>query len=218
MQRHLRETLTPRVMTSSTTDKQNRRALRQKYRRLRRELPGRTQREHASAVVRHLRSSNLLLRHGSVTAYLTNHRDGELDCLPAIRALWAMNRTILLPVVGRTRGFMHLYRYQRDTRLIVNRYGIAEPAADDQHIGLMAVSLVLLPLVAFDDAGGRLGMGGGYYDRFLSTLPAGMRPRLVGLGHEIQRSPTPLPADNWDIPLDDIVTEAGWRQCHAARH
>jgi 5-formyltetrahydrofolate cyclo-ligase len=129
-----------------------------------------------------------------------------------------MNRTVLLPVIGRNRGFMALYHYAPDSPLTINRYGIAEPAVDvNRHISLLSVSLVLLPLVAFDDAGGRLGMGGGYYDRFLGALPTGLRPRLVGLAHEIQRSPVPLPADNWDIPLDDIITEAGWRRCGASR-
>ena len=70
---------------------------------------------------------------------------------------------------------------------------------------------MLLPLVAFDENGGRLGMGGGYYDRFLGSLPALLRPRLVGLAHEVQRSNAPLPKDSWDIPLDDIVTETGWQ-------
>lgn len=199
-------------MSSSTPDNLNRRQLRHRYRRLRRNLSAHTQRDHARAVVRHLHNSNLLLRNGSVAAYLTNYRDGELDSQPTIRRLWIMNRNVVLPVVGRTRGFMDLYRYQPDSRLVANRYGIEEPATNDQHISPMAVSLILLPLVAFDDSGGRLGMGGGYYDRFLGALPVSLRPRLVGLAHEIQRSPTPLPADNWDIALDDVVTEAGWRQ------
>jgi len=221
MQRHFRETrhlsrhaMNPTADASNITE---RRALRRRFRSLRSALSPRAQKHHADAVLRHLLHSNLLLRRGSVAAYLTNHAEGELDCRPLIRQFWRMGRTVVLPAVGRTRGFMALYRYDPTTRLVVNRYGIAEPAADTDSVSLMTLSMVLLPLVAFDDDGGRLGMGGGYYDRFLGARPALLRPRLVGLAHEIQRSSTPLPCEPWDIPLDDIVTEAGWRHLGSAR-
>jgi 5-formyltetrahydrofolate cyclo-ligase len=220
MQRHFRETsfICPYLMNSSVTQNLDRAELRRHFRRLRRKLSVQKRQTHAAAVTRHLSNANLLLRSGAVAAYLTNHRDGELDCMPTIRRLWRMQREVVLPVVGRTRGFMDLYHYRPGTRLVTNRYGIAEPESDRDPVKLLSVSIVLLPLVAFDDGGGRLGMGGGYYDRFLGTVPAQLRPRLIGLAHDVQYSPSPLPADDWDIALDDIVTESGWRRCKDNHH
>jgi 5-formyltetrahydrofolate cyclo-ligase len=71
--------------------------------------------------------------------------------------------------------------------------------------------VLFMPLVAFDDSGSRLGMGAGYYDRYLGRLPGGLTPLLVGLAHEAQRSNTPLPGNPWDVPLDGVVTENGWQ-------
>ena len=70
------------------------------------------------------------------------------------------------------------------------------------------MQLVLLPLVAFDNDGGRLGMGGGFYDRTFSftRLRAGPAPRLIGVAHELQRVDH-LPVADWDIPLEAIVTD-----------
>ena len=77
-------------------------------------------------------------------------------------------------------------------------------------INTRALDLVLAPLVAFDDQGHRLGMGGGFYDRHFGGLPERLRPLLVGVAHEIQRADA-LPTQPWDMPLDGILTEAGWR-------
>jgi 5-formyltetrahydrofolate cyclo-ligase len=76
--------------------------------------------------------------------------------------------------------------------------------------------VLFLPLVAFDDHGNRLGMGAGYYDRYIGRQPAGLRPLLVGLAHETQRASADLPARSWDARLDAVVTEAGW-QAFSAR-
>ncbi len=214
MQRHFREISidSSRLMSTDFSNSPNtRRELRAHFRSRRRTLSIASQLQHAQAVTRHLRNSGLLWRRGCIAAYLPNHSEGELDCVPIMQALWSMNRRVVLPVVGRQRGFMELCRYQPDTRLVTNRYGIAEPEPGSPNAHRLSCALMLLPLVAFDENGGRLGMGGGYYDRFLGSLPALLRPRLVGLAHEVQRSNAPLPKDSWDIPLDDIVTETGWQ-------
>ncbi|SDR01404.1 5-formyltetrahydrofolate cyclo-ligase [Pseudoxanthomonas sp. CF385] len=92
--------------------------------------------------------------------------------------------------------------------LVTNRYGIPEPDIDPRS-GLRAdeMALIAVPLVGFDDAGHRLGMGGGWYDR---TLAARLRqpapPWLVGVGFEAQRVAS-VDAQAWDVPLDAICTE-----------
>ena len=190
----------------------SRRKLRREFRRLRRALSGAQQQKHAEAVFRHLDNAGLLWRSGAVGAYLTDPDEGELNCMPTISRLWQRGRRVGLPVVGGQRGFMDLFRYQPDTRLVRNRYDILEPEPGSPHIPLLSCSIMLVPLVAFDDHGTRLGMGGGYYDRFLARLPATLRPRLIGIAHELQRASGKLPRDQWDIPLNDVVTELGWQQ------
>ena len=67
-----------------------------------------------------------------------------------------------------------------------------------------------MPLVAFDTECNRLGMGGGYYDRTLGFLHRRNRwqsPRLIGVAHDCQKV-DPLPIQNWDIPLQGVITES----------
>jgi 5-formyltetrahydrofolate cyclo-ligase len=69
------------------------------------------------------------------------------------------------------------------------------------------MSLVCLPLVAFDARGNRLGMGGGFYDRTLAFMRnKGQKPSLAGCAYAFQEVPL-LPAESWDIPLTLIVTD-----------
>jgi 5-formyltetrahydrofolate cyclo-ligase len=85
-----------------------------------------------------------------------------------------------------------------------NRYGIAEPAS-----GMRAarLDLIVLPLVAFDAQGHRLGMGGGYYDRLLARTRRG-GPRRVGYAFSAQQADA-LPHEAHDAKLDAVATERG---------
>ena len=109
---------------------------------------------------------------------------------------------------------MRFVRYRTDSVMRVNRYGIAEP--DPRHAEVIPVrrlDLILLPLVAFDERGWRLGSGAGYYDRALHHLRTGRRwrrPKLIGVGYECQRVDR-LQPDAWDVPLDGMLTERGLR-------
>jgi len=85
-----------------------------------------------------------------------------------------------------------------------NRFALREPvpgiACPAQHL-----DLILVPLVAFDRSGNRLGAGGGYYDRYLAAAPA-PGPLTIGVAFSFQESAS-LPVQDWDIPLHAIVTE-----------
>ena len=92
--------------------------------------------------------------------------------------------------------------------LVTNRFGIPEPQVDPASLlDPSELAVVVLPLVAFDVDGNRVGMGGGWYDRSLAPLrDARMRPLLVGVGYEVQRVDALDPAP-WDVPLDAVCTE-----------
>ena len=99
--------------------------------------------------------------------------------------------------------------YSPDTLLVKAYFDILEPKIAQQHHkhGLQ-MEVVIVPLVGFDKAGNRLGMGGGYYDRTFTrkhTLHL-QRPKLIGWAHECQKVPQ-LPTQPWDVPLDAVVTE-----------
>lgn len=85
-----------------------------------------------------------------------------------------------------------------------NRYGIPEPLVDiGEVIAPRELDLIFMPLVAFDEKGTRLGMGGGYYDR---TLAKENHPLLIGVAYEFQRQDYFAPQE-WDVPLTAVITE-----------
>lgn len=181
-----------------------RRALRRQMRDRRRALSDSQRRRAAARLARHLRSQLALHRSRRVGLYLPS--DGELDA-----TLWARSgptRQLFLPRLDRLHaGHMHFARWQPDQALVANRYGIDEPAPDQPTALLWSLDLLLIPLVAFDGHGQRLGMGGGFYDRALARLlRQPRRPRLVGVGYRFQQVPE-LPTAAWDQPLDAVVTD-----------
>ncbi|MBV6424440.1 MAG: 5-formyltetrahydrofolate cyclo-ligase [Steroidobacteraceae bacterium] len=100
-----------------------------------------------------------------------------------------------------------------------NRYGIVEPPRSAPTLRAARLDIVLVPLVGFDRAGTRLGMGGGYYDRafaFRRRRRAPSRPLLIGIAFACQQVDT-LPAADHDIRLDAVITERGLiRTTHGA--
>ena len=184
------------------TDSRN--VLRRRIRQRRRSLSG-EQRQ----IAQHLASCRLrrlspLWRARSVAVYLAV--DGEADPATVATCAYARGQRIYAPVLhGETLRFA---RFNEDTPLRRNRFGILEPATRDC-IDPRQLDIVLTPLVAFDDSGTRIGMGGGYYDRcfgFLKERTRWIRPKLIGLAYEFQRLRT-VSRNAWDIPLWAAVTE-----------
>ncbi|NIY47910.1 5-formyltetrahydrofolate cyclo-ligase [Cedecea colo] len=132
--------------------------------------------------------------------------DGELDTRPLIRALWQAGKAVYLPVLHPfSKGSLLFLRYDKNSHLVMNRLKILEPKLDVRNVlALDNLDVLITPLVAFDEQGQRLGMGGGFYDRTLQNWRQhGLQP--VGLAHDCQLVPT-LPAEQWDIPLPAVVT------------
>lgn len=138
----------------------------------------------------------------------------EVDVSDLFVEAFATGRVVFVPVVGAT-GRMRFVRLERDAALTRNRYGIWEPEGTPDAIPAPQLDLVITPLVAFDDAGNRIGMGAGYYDRcfsFLRHRTRWLHPKLVGAAFSCQRVPT-IPAAEWDIPLFAVATEQGLHRC-----
>ncbi len=135
--------------------------------------------------------------------------DGEIDPADTVRMAWDRGKSVYPPVLrpGRTLLFAP---YTQTTTLNTNRFGIPEPTVDETElVPGRSLDLVLVPLVAFDEKGHRLGMGGGYYDRsfaFLLRQTDLSKPVLLGAALELQKVAELIPQP-WDVPLHGIVTE-----------
>lgn len=187
---------------------------RRQLRARRRALDPRERERRSAALSRHLFNQPLFRNSRHIAVYLPS--DGEVETTAIIEYAWEMGKLVYLPVLV---PFLHnrlwFSRYDPDTLLVRNRFGIGEPrAVHRQRVLTHALDLVLTPLVGFDAEGNRLGMGGGFYDRsfgFLGRRRHWHKPRLVGLAYDFQQLPQ-LPAQPWDVPLTAVVTDSGWHR------
>lgn len=135
-----------------------------------------------------------------VALYLSN--DGEISPHLLCEYFWQQQIETYLPVVqGKQLTFAC---YSSATIWQENQFGIKEPLTSEYLAG-NELDIVLLPLVGFDSKGGRLGMGGGFYDRTFENKRADQKPLLIGLAHDCQEVKS-LPVEGWDVPLQAIIT------------
>ena len=183
-------------------------ALRSTLRALRRRLPARERRRSANRVAVRLARLPVFSSARWIAGYLPF--DGELDSLPSMQRAGAAGKNLCLPMIDPVRrGKMTLGHFQRSGVLLLNRFGILEPCRRlTTRVPLRQIDIVLMPLVGFDEQGNRLGMGAGYYDRFLHRRIRGQwrRPLLVGIAFDLQRAEH-IPHEPWDVPMDLIITE-----------
>jgi 5-formyltetrahydrofolate cyclo-ligase len=135
-----------------------------------------------------------------IALYLTN--DGEISPHLLCDYFWQQNIQTYLPVVQDKQ--LSFARYTAETIWQENIFGIKEPVTTEYLSG-NELDIVLLPLVGFDSKGGRLGMGGGFYDRTFANKRADEKPLLIGLAHDCQEVKS-LPIEGWDVPLQAIIT------------
>jgi len=183
--------------------------IRRRIRRRRRALSAAERVAAAKRVTAVLDRFNVFQAARRVAIFAAN--DGEIDVLRATR--YHDSKEYYLPVVppaGRRR--MQFARLEPGVAFKENRYGILEPDVPaESRVTAQALDLVLAPLVAFDRRGGRLGMGGGYYDATFSFLAARSRwqkPKIVGIAFSFQEV-SHIERECWDIPLWAVVTETG---------
>ncbi len=127
----------------------------------------------------------------------------ELDPRPLMADLEMKGARLALPAVRD--GGMSFHVWDRDDVLTRDDAGVAAPAADAPRVD---PDMVLAPLLAFDRHGGRLGTGGGWYDRALAELRRRKTFQLIGLAFAIQNVDT-IPLEPHDVRLGWILTEAG---------
>jgi 5-formyltetrahydrofolate cyclo-ligase len=126
----------------------------------------------------------------------------EVDTRPLLERLAASGRTVVLPTI-RDRA-LEPRTWKPGEELEETWFGASEPVGG-RSVDPAAIDVVAVPGVAFDRAGGRVGYGGGFYDRFLGRLRADAL--RVGIAFSCQLVDEPVPAASFDVPIDAVVTE-----------
>ncbi len=178
--------------------------LRLELRERRRALPPGKRARAEQAAVSRVAHSHFFTAANSVALY--DAVDGELDVWALTALALAAGKRVYLPALrpGRRLAFVPL---DRETTLQRNRYGILEPDGTRQ-ADPRCIDLVITPLVGFDPAGNRLGMGAGYYDMafgYLNRRRSWLKPKLVGVAFDEQKT-AHLHSAPWDVPLWRVVT------------
>ncbi len=145
----------------------------------------------------------------SIAVYLSFRSEVNLSLW--IDSALSERKNIYLPVVTKTPGEMRFQRWSPNIPLFKNRYGILQPEANiAAQISSQSLDIALIPLLAFDRHGHRLGMGGGYYDRAFSwrNHPNESSTKLVGIGFNCQFI-NDFDSEEWDVTIDYAITETG---------
>ncbi|SES25486.1 5-formyltetrahydrofolate cyclo-ligase [Tranquillimonas rosea] len=152
-------------------------------------------------------------RAGALSSFLAGHRGvpvagylpirSEIDPVPAM-AEAAAHGPVAVPVVEAEATPLRFRAWTPDVRLTEGPFGVQVPVEGEW----VTPEIVIVPMLAFDRRGGRLGYGGGFYDRTLAALRAQGPVLAVGFAYAGQEMDD-LPLEETDAPLDMIVTESG---------
>lgn len=177
--------------------------LRQKMIERRQRMSRNEVREKSRKIIRNLLKLSAFSPGESIGMYLPVQN--EVDTRVLFRYLLHLRAHPILPCCRKNEpGEMDFFPVRDKNDLQKGKFGIQEPCTRDQSaFDCSGVNTFILPGVAFDRQGYRLGFGGGYYDRFLSRAHFSM---LVGAAYHFQLLPV-LPVEPWDQPVNYVVTE-----------
>lgn len=181
--------------------------LRNELRQKRRNIPPAIRTAHDQAIRQHL----LQVINSKAVRTLACYWpfDGEPDLIPMCRQLMSDDFEVALPVIsGHDDYTMEFYPWNSGTELKHNQYGIYQPQKTIS-MPISGFDMLLIPLVAYDKTGSRMGMGSGYYDRHLGSLRDSDQPLRVGVAYSLQEVDL-ININDWDIPLHALVNEHEW--------
>jgi 5-formyltetrahydrofolate cyclo-ligase len=184
----------------SNTNPDPKQELRQRCRAIRRELGEETRQSASRSICAHLAAWPVFQRVETILTYMPIK--AEVDLRPLLEQ-FPQKRWLLPRIRPEENHRMDFHPYD-PARLVIHKFGMAEPAADLPVVPADEIELVLVPGLAYDRQGWRLGYGGGYYDRFL----AGFGGVSVGVTFHDLLLDT-VPHSGYDLPVGWIVSETG---------
>jgi len=168
---------------------------------------------HSRSITRTLLSHKSFQSAHKILIYLS--KDGEVDTDKLLGRAFELGKWVCVPVVDRKSGELRVSELPGPaTSFRVGSFGVREPEEEDLNfITLDQIDLVVIPGLAFDRQGGRIGYGKGYYDRLLRRL--GSRVPRIALTFDFQILDT-VPQDGNDVRVDAIITEKNTMNCSGA--
>ena len=192
-------------------------SLRTRFLAARDQLPLASRQEKSQAI------HKLLLEHPAVTAaehfFLYIHFRSEVETMPLLQHLLALGKTVSVPLtLQKERKLLAVQITDTAHQLEPGCFRILEPTQEQVALATIdprTIEIALVPGSVFDQQGGRLGYGGGFYDRFLAQeAPQALR---IGLAFAIQRTEQ-VPLEPHDQLMDILITEEQCYECQRSRH
>jgi 5-formyltetrahydrofolate cyclo-ligase len=150
---------------------------------------------------------------GEETVLLYTSKAPEVDTRPLMECLLSEGVRVVVPIIERETRTLRLSYLDDISVLVTSTFSVPEPVGNEVPARSEDIKTVIVPMLAFDRSGHRLGYGAGYYDRFLS---GNRDTKKIGIAFSCQEVPS-VPADENDIPMDIIVTEKEKIRCTDTR-
>ena len=174
---------------------------RQELKQRRKAIDGEVRTHAGESAARRLAGSALWSQSNVIAVY--SPLSGEFDPTPIAERAWSDNKTVCLPKVDRS--VMRFFLWEQDDALEAGAFGISEPTTDQE---IQHIDLLVMPLVGWTLKGTRLGMGAGYYDRFLDQHGDRIG-HCLGLAFDCQQEPAlDELAEPHDVRIPTILTES----------
>ncbi|MFZ4124563.1 MAG: 5-formyltetrahydrofolate cyclo-ligase [Rickettsiales bacterium] len=158
----------------------------------------------SQAIARHFADHPILAFAPSCAGYYAMR--GEVDVMPILAFMQNLNKKTALPRISEKDAPLTFHHWQAGEALETHTLGMKEPLASAP---IVIPNIILVPLLAFDASGYRLGYGGGYYDRTMQALRTEAKaPLFIGVAYSWQEVPQ-IPHETHDAKLDGILTELG---------
>ncbi len=182
----------------------NKQKLRQHMIQKRKQLSTQYIKQSSERICENLQHNFFYRRSGKILFYMSFNN--EVDLRPAIEKAWDEGKQVVLPRVNARKKTMDCYRVTSFAQLVLSKYGILEPVVEEaKRVDPALLDVVIVPAVAFDKQGYRLGYGGGYYDRFFSRYGDCTR---IGVAYPEQIVDTVYP-ESHDQKVHFIITSQG---------
>ena len=184
-------------------------ALRKQYKQIRNQLTMGKVKNNSEKIAAQLFETAFWQNSTVVMLYLSFQNEVITDMI--YERGWQENKIMLIPICSAQNGIMIMSKLSSFEQLVPNRYGIRElPEHLHKIVAPETIDLCLIPGIAFDKFGNRLGFGAGYYDRYLAKILPHI-PRIA-LAHSCQIYDGILPTDEYDLPMHYMLTEYGLEQ------